>query len=478
MSLKKLLPLSYLCLLSTLLTYAQDKWDLRRCVEYAVNNNVSVQQQDVQARIYALTYKQSKLSQIPLLSFQGNLSFNSGYTQNPQTYTLSTSSLYYNTYALQASVNVFNFNYLRNTIAGNKLAWQAQEAMTDKIKNDISLNVANAYLSYLLSSEQAKSAGLQVSYSRANLENTRKLVLAGSVPELNAAELESQLAQDSSAYVTALSSVQQQIIVLKGYMSYDAGADFVLDNPPVDKIPVEKISDLQPENVYALALLNQPLQKSDKLNIASYTKFVSAAKGAMYPTLTAFGSLGSTYTNQGQEVVGYAQANPPLGKVTVGGTDYQVYPLEPYNVPQLGYQPYFSQLNTAFRQTIGVSLNIPILNGGSLKMAYQKSKLGLKNAELQQDANNIALKQNIYQAYQLAVAALQKYESQVKTLEATQKSFDFAQKRYNVGLLSTIDLLTNQNNYFKAKNDLLYDQYDYIFKMKVLEFWKGMGIKL
>jgi outer membrane protein len=198
----------------------------------------------------------------------------------------------------------------------------------------------------------------------------------------------------------------------------------------------------------------------------------------MYPTLTAFGSLGSTYTNEGKELVGYTTTNPPLGKVTVGGTDYQVYPLEPISVPQLDFQPYFSQLNTAFRQTVGVSLNIPILNGGSLKVAYEKSKLSLKNAQLQMDADNITLKQNIFQAYQLAVAALQKFESQKKTVDATQKSYEFAQKRYDVGLLGTIDLLTNQNNYFKAKNDLSYDQYDYIFKMKVLEFWKGMGIKL
>ena len=92
--------------------------------------------------------------------------------------------------------------------------------------------------------------------------------------------------------------------------------------------------------------------------------------------------------------------------------------------------------------------------------------------------DNLTLKQNIYQAYELAVAALQKFESNQKTLEATQRSFEYAQKRYNVGLLNTIDLLTNQNNYFKAKIDLLSSQFDYVFKMKVLEFYKGMGIKL
>jgi outer membrane protein len=118
------------------------------------------------------------------------------------------------------------------------------------------------------------------------------------------------------------------------------------------------------------------------------------------------------------------------------------------------------------------------LNGGTLRVNYQRAKLNLKNYQLQQQSDNLSLKQNIYTAYTLAIAALQKFESQKKTLQATQKSFDFAQKRYNVGLLNTIDLLTNQNNYFKAKVDLLSDQFDYVFKMKVLEFYKGMGIKL
>jgi outer membrane protein len=478
MSLKKLLPLFSLCIVLISQVFAQEKWDLKRCVEYAVNNNVSVKQQDVQARIYALAYKQNKLAQIPLLSFQGNLSFNSGYTQNPQNFTLSTANLYYNSYALQASANLFNFSSLRNNIAGSKLAYQAQMAVTEKLKNDISLNVANAYLQFLLNNEQARTAAQQLSYSKANLENTKRLVTAGSVPELNAAELESQVAQDSSAYVAALSLVEQQIIILKAYMSYDAAADFVPDTPPVDKIPVENIIDLQPENVYALALLNQPLQKSDKLTIQAGEKYVAANRGAMFPTLTAFGSLGSTYTNEGKELVGYTNTLPPFGKVNVSGTDYPVYPLDSLRNPQLASQPYFSQLNQAFRQTLGLSLNIPILNGGSLKIAYQKSKLSLKNAQLQEEADNITLKQNIFQAYQLAVAAMQKFESQKKTVAATQKSYEFAQKRYDVGLLGTIDLLTNQNNFFKAKNDLSYDQYDFIFKMKVLEFWKGMGIKL
>jgi outer membrane protein len=97
---------------------------------------------------------------------------------------------------------------------------------------------------------------------------------------------------------------------------------------------------------------------------------------------------------------------------------------------------------------------------------------------LQRDQDNLTLKNNIYQAYTLAVAALEKFNANKITIAATKKSFDFAQKRYDIGMSNTIDLLTNKNNYYTAQVNLIYAQYDYVFKMKVLEYYKGMGIRL
>ena len=140
--------------------------------------------------------------------------------------------------------------------------------------------------------------------------------------------------------------------------------------------------------------------------------------------------------------------------------------------------PYFEQLNNGFNQFVGLSLNIPIFNNGTLRTNYSRSKLNLRNAELQRDQNNLTLKNNIYQAYPAASTALQKFEANKISLAAASKSADYARKRYAVGMLNTIDLLTNENNFFNAKINLLSSQYDYVFKMKLLEFYKGQGIKL
>ena len=480
MSVKKLLLLLSLSVpFLNLTSHAQDKWDLMKCVEYALANNISIKQADVQARLARLTLSQSKLSRIPTLTVGTGLGVNSGNSLNQTTYTINNTTYLYNNYSLQANVTVFNGFYLQNLIAANRLAWQATLASSDKTKNDLSLNVANAYLQVLLTKEQSEASQLQLHLSQNQLELTRKQVNAGSLPELNAAELESQVAQDSATFITSKGNIDQAVLTLKAYMGLDASVPFEVYTPPVDDIPVENLADLQPDAVYSLALTHQPLQKMDALQIESARSSVKSTKGAMFPVISLFGAMGSnfvTLANQ-QYQAGIAYFPHSIGYVSGSGTPVLNDSLSYANIVK-SHTPYFKQLNQYFQQQVGINVSIPILNNGTLRTNYAKSKLNLRNQELQRDQDNLTLKQNIYQAYTAAITALHKFEANKITVTATQKSYDFAQKRYGIGMSNTIDLLTNQNNFFNARINLLSSQYDYVFKMKVLEFYKGLGIKL
>ena len=458
--------------------FAQDKWDLRRAVEYALANNISVKQQDVQARLTALQFKQSKLSQYPSANLSGNVGYSSGRNQNPVSFDLITQGYLFSNFSLQTGVDLFNWYSKKNSIAANEFETKAAFANIEKIRNDISLNVAGAYLQALLAVEQINISTVQLEQTRAQLENTRKLVNAGSVPELNALQLEAQLATDSSNLVSAKGNVAQSLLLLKAYLSFDAAAPFEIQTPNIETIPLDDIASLQPEVVYALAIKNLPQQRVNDLKIQAAQKFIASAKGAMYPTFSLFGSLGSSYNNKANEISGTTQIIAPVGKVTVGGSQYDVFPLQPFNNYSYSSIPYFGQINQNFRQSVGLTLSVPIANGGNLRTAYERSKLNLKSLELQSQADNLTLKQDIYKAYTDAMTSVAKFNAATKTVEANQKAFDFAQKRYNVGLLNTIDLITTQNNLFNAKLQRLLAQYDYVFKMKVLEFYKGQGLKL
>lgn len=198
----------------------------------------------------------------------------------------------------------------------------------------------------------------------------------------------------------------------------------------------------------------------------------------MYPSLSGFYGLGSAYNNQAVRVIGSQIINVPIGSVNIGGTDYDVFPSSPYTVNTFGKASYTNQLNNNFNQNVGLSLSIPIFQNGSARINYERSKLDLSSVQLQKAQADQTLKTNIYTAYSNAVASFEKFTVGIKQVNAAQKTYDFAQKRYEVGLLSTFELLTDQNNLLLAKLQQLTSQYDYVFKMKILEYYKGEGLKL
>jgi len=460
-----------------IISSAQDKWDLRRCVEYAINNNISVKQNELQTRFSELTLKQSKLTRLPSLNFQGSAAYRFGLSDNPTTGVVTNNTFFNVNMNFQTGVNLFNWFSQRNTVEANQLTVEADEAQVKKVQDDIALTVAVAYLQVLLTREQTNLSRLQMSLTREQLANTRIRVDAGELPELNAAELEAQLARDSSVVISAEANSKQFLLQLMAALNLDASMPFDVETPPVDRIPVESLADLQPESVYAQALANLPLTRVTELRLAAARKSVDAAKGQLYPSIGAFGGLGTNYVNI--DVPQYIIGSPAKtgAFVTVGSTDYDVY--APTFV-QVGTKPvpYSRQFKNNFSQNIGIGLSIPIFNGGSAKTAWQRSKLVVRQWELTKEQDFQTLKQDIYNAYNNATAALQKFYADQKTVETSRKAFEFAQKRYDLNLMSTFELLNSQNNYQLAMVQALYSQFDYVFKMKLLEYYKGQGIKL
>jgi outer membrane protein len=457
---------------------AQQKWNLRTIVDHAMANNIGVKLTDVQAKVSDLVYKQSKLSQYPNLTFSGNTGVNSGSNQDPTSFSRITQTYLSAGMQLQSNADIFNFYSKRNAIASNQWELEAAKANVEKTKNDIALTAANAYLQILLALQQQNIADVQLKQTIAQLTNTQKLVAAGSLPELNLSQLEAQLASDSVNYITAKGNVTQAILTLKSYMNIDAAAEFEVDTPPVESIPLEPIATLQPADVYNLALVNQPLQQYDTYKIKAAEKFAASARGAMYPTFGIYGSLGSNYNNQSKTVTGVTPgiSTTPGATVNVGGTSYNVFPFQ--FTPTYKNTTFTTQLNDNFRQSVGLSVNVPIFNGSSLRTNYERSKLNINTLQLQKAQDDQTLKQNIYAAYNAAIIAMEKFNASAKSVSANQKTYDFANKRFTIGMLGTFDLITSQNNLLRSKLEYTLNQFDYVFKMKVLEFYRGQGLKL
>ena len=462
---------------------AQQRWNLKSVVDYAMENNITVKLSDIQAKNAGLIYQQSRLALFPNANFSGNTSINSGNNQDPTTFTRVTQIFLGAGFQLQTSADIFNFYSKRNTIAANEWELLAAKANVDKLRYDVALNAANAYLQILLALEQQKITALQIAQTSAQLSNTRKLVDAGALPEINASQLDAQLAQDSVNYITAKGSVAQNILNLQSFMSLDAGAPFEVETPDVKSIPVEPIGELQPEIVYAVALANQPLQLFNDYKIKAASKSTAAARGALYPSLSAFGVLSSNFLAFERrpifnQIPGGFSNTPFI--VNVNGTPFSVQQPTFTQGTLAGYikpNAFATQLNNNFRQSAGISLSVPIFNGGSLKTNYKRSKLNEENLQIQKQQDNLKLKQDIYAAYNAATIALEKFNASRKSIAANELTYSFAQKRFDIGVLGTFDLITTQNNLLRARLEYALNEYDYVFKMKVLEYYRGQGLK-
>jgi len=482
-----------LCCLCVTLVFSQEKWDLRRCVEYATKNAISVKQADIQKRLADISLKQNKYSRYPNANFGSNLGFNFGRAVDPTTNLYTTQNTLFQDFQFNTDVTIFNWNRIKNNITAATYEADAANADVDRAKNDIALAVATAYLQALLSKVQIEIANVQVQQTRSQLADTRKRVDAGSLPELNALYLEAQLSRDSSNLITAQANYEQGLLNLKAYMNLDFAAPFDIDVPKVETIPVESIAELQPDLVYQLALKSQPAQRANELRYQSLLHSSKAARSSLYPTFTAFGGLASRFSNGNIIFFDPVFSNyntPDLSipgshpvKVTVGGTDYAlstpqfVFPQGKRSFGEF-WQGWGNQLNNNFSQNLGISLRVPIFNGWQARSSYERSKVDIKNQEIVKEQADQKLKQDIYTAYTTAVAALQKFNASQSSVATAQRAYDISSKRYGVGLLSTLELIISQSNLNRAKIDLANAQFDYVFKMKVLEFYKGQGIKL
>jgi len=465
----------------TVKAQAQDNtWDLKRCVEYAREHNVQVRQQHIQANLAHLDYTQAKYSQLPNLngSFQGGWNF--GRSVDQVNYTYSTQTFFQTNASLSSSVTLFNWFSKINTTRANKLTAEAERLTEEKIKNDVSLNVANLYLQVLFNIQQAGINETRLNQSRAQFENTRRQVDAGALPELNAVELEAQLGVDSANWIQAKTNIELSILQLKNALNLPADTLFVVDTPPVESIPVDNILEESPAVIYNLALEALPQFRANDLRLQAAERQYKATHGQLFPTISAFAQLNTLSNNRTMEGHGnFVEYNPVIGTVgTIPGAMEVNSIIKQRLYDSYRNTNYFKQYSNNFGQNLGFSLNVPIFNGLQARNNVRRQKLNIQNQEIIMEQDKLNMKRDIYDAYQQALGAFEKYNASKKSVESAQKAFDFATRRYNIGVLQTIQWLNNQNTLAEAKINALIAQFDYVFKMKVLEFYKGQGIKL
>lgn len=417
------------------------KWTLRECVDYALEHNISVKQSELDLNQSEINKKDAVGNFFPTLSASASHSWNTGLTQHPQTFDPVTATSKSFSAGVGSSLNIYDG--LRNIteLHRSNLQILASQYQIDKMKDDISLLVANSFLQILFNKEQLKVLQGQQAISKQELQRTSDLVAAGVLPRGDLLEIQATIANQDQQLVNAqntvlLSRLQlAQLLLIEDYKNFDiVEVDY--------QVPNTMVLNQSPELIVSKAKASRYEIKIAQTNTEIAQDNLKIAKGALQPTLRGSYNFGSNYFNS----------------EFVKGKDFE------------------TQMTDNKSHNFGLSLSIPIFNGFSVKNNVQRNKVNLERAKYQEEQASLDLETTVYKAYNDAKGALKAYEAAQKTLEARKEAFNYSKERYNVGLLNAFDYNQSQNRYEAAQSEVIRTKYDYIFKLKVLEFYFGIPI--
>lgn len=449
---------------------AQDStWTLRQCIDYALENNISIQQARLQAEINKNNLQTARFDYLPDLSLSTNYATNFGLNIDPVTNIISQQTRRTANLQLQSVWLLYDGGRKYNRIASNNLDYLAALFEYEDAVNDISLNIASGYLQILLNQEIADVAAEQVKVSQTQVRQMRERVVAGANPEGDLFQLEAQLARDSQALVAARNEVLLSKLGLANLLQLEDPAAFAIADPAL-AVPQPTLIGRSPEGIFLTALESQPGVKGAEKRLASSEQAVDLAQGAYLPSLSVIAQVGSNYSDQIPNVVGTETSVLPIGEVV--GTGELVTTLTPQSFPITdGTKPFNDQVSDNLNQFVGINLSLPLFNRLATKNAVQNARLQEEIQRLNYEQEKNTLKQEVYQAHADAKATYNSYQAANEAVKANRKAYEYAQERYAVGAMNLLDYETARNNYVRAQSERAQSKYNYIFRIKVLEFY-------
>ncbi len=457
----------------------QEVWSLEKCVRYAQDNNLNIRQAVANVKTSVLTERQAKAARLPNVSANFNAGEQFGYTIDPTTNSFNTQRTGFNSIGMNANISLFNGGQIHHAVKQAGWDRRAAEADAEQSINNISLQVASAYLNILLFEEQEQNTARRVSLSQRQLAVTLKMVDAGTVPMVDRFNIEAQIARDEQSAVLAQNNIDLAYLSLKQLLQLEPDFELRIEKPD---IPVPQ--DGQPETltlspIYQTALGTQPNIRASEHRVESAKEGIAIAKSAYYPSVGFGVNLNSNFSTAFKTPEG-VDVFPYILPVLIDGESRTLeIPGQQISIPRnIRQVPYFDQINQNFGQSVGLSINIPIYQNGRTRLSVERANLNLLNAQLQQNQTQQQLKNDIQTAIANVRAADKQFEAAQRTLNSTTLAFQNMEKRYTVGAVNTFDLTTSKNNRDNAENDMVVAKYDYLFKMKILDFYLGKPLSL
>lgn len=460
----------------TIQVTAQDKkWTLKECVEYALENNISIKSSELDLQNATVNKKDAIGAFLPNINASASHSWNIGLNQNITTGLLQNQTTQFTSAGLNVGVDIYNG--LRNQLQLRKsnLSIIATQYQLAKMKDDMSLNVANAFLQILFNKENLKVQKQQKEFNLTQLSRTEDLVEAGVVPRGDLLDIKATVASDYQRVIAAENALLISKLSLAQLLRLNDFKNFDIDESQIPGLS-ESILLETSESIAEKAKETRVELKIAQSSVELAEKDISIAKAAYQPTLSGFYSF-NTRAAYSDRIVGFQTnaANPTSVIGFVDGTNQQV--LQPNFSPILGGpQNLMDQFSNNKGQNFGVQLSVPIFNGFAVRNNVERSKIALDRAKINLEQQELDVERNVYTAYTDANAARESFEAAKTTLEARTLSHNYAKERYEVGLMNVFDFNQAQTLLVNAQSEVLRTKYDYLFRIKILEFYFGIPL--
>lgn len=428
-------------ILASLAASAQQSggWTLRQCIDYALENNITVKQQDVTRRQNEVQLSMAKNSRLPDLnaSASQNWSFGRGLTSENTYSNRNTSST---SLSLGTTVPLFTGFRIPRTIELNKLNLEAATADLGKARDDISVQVAQAYVQILYNIELRDVAQRQIDIDSMQVERLREMYRTGKASGVEVAQQEATLAQSRLTLTQADNDYRISLLTLAQLLELPSPEGFTIVRPDIAALTVDEAAALPlPDEIFQEAIAFKPEVKAETLRLKSTEMSIKIAQSALWPTLSLSAGLGSNY----------------------------------YKTNGFDTESFGRQMRNNFSQYIGLSLNIPIFNRFETRNSIRSARLDRESQQLRLDDVKKTLYKEIQQAYYNAVAARAQYASSTEATASNKAAFDLMSAKYEYGKANITEFNESKNNWLKAESDLARAKYEYMYDTSLLDFYRG-----
>ena len=442
---KKILPLAFLYFLPVS-SNAQEKWSLEECISYAKENNVEVIKQKIRNEIFKSDIKIAKGNYLPNADFNAsqNLSLGNSFNVSTGVGQLESNS---NSFSLSSSVPIFNGFSNKYNLQKSKTSLEKGESDLEKVRFDLSLNITNKYLQVLFNKELLKVAREQVKISKQNFNRLKKLYKNASTGKRELLEIESTVASDKKEVIVASNRVLTSLIELQELLGVKQ-----IDNFDVIEIEINSIEENLTINSVTKEIINtNPTIKSSIFELELKKQDLKIAQSSFYPRVNLNYSYSTNY-------------------FSILGRDDVVFNQETQTFEENGF---FTQLNNNRTHFISLSLNIPIFNRFQTRETYKKTKEEIKISEIELANQKLLLENKIKIAFNDSNTAKATLESASIAYQTQKQAFDILNQQYQNGNVTNNEFLQSKSKLIKNISEYIKSKYDYLFKWKILEFYKN-----